>query len=343
MKRPIAGILVLNYLVFLCMSCSQDKSDSKSMEQLHEEKGVPVRIKEVRQSRLVSEHTFFSVLTGIQESTAGAKVAGRVEKIFYRVGDRVEKDAVVASFPTDNPAAQYVQAKVGYEHARATRDRMKNLYEHGGISLQDFENAETQFKVAKANWHAVRQSVKVLAPIDGTITGIDVRVSDNVNPGDVLFTVSDYSKLKAKIDVSENRIENIRQGAQATARWGDSVLQGRVVQVDMSMNSREQAFGVHLVFDNPGQRVHSGVNAEIRILSERQAGSVVIERKNTLSRGEGRYVFVAENGVARLRPVEIVPSAGLDVKVQAGLAPGDSLIVEGRLLLKDGDKINIIN
>ncbi|MBN1997955.1 efflux RND transporter periplasmic adaptor subunit [candidate division KSB1 bacterium] len=343
MKRAIANIILLTVIVPFMVSCSQKKSDSKSIEQLYRENGVPVRIQIVRSKQQVSEYTFFSVLTGYQESTASAKVADRVEKIYYSVGDKVAKDDIIVSFPTDNPAAQYVQAQVAYEHAKATRDRMENLYQHGGISLQDFENADTRFKVAEANWHAVRQSVKVLAPISGTITGINVRESDNVNPGDILFTVSNTSKLKAKIPVSENRIADIHRGAGATAIWNGIELYGRVVQADMSMNSRDQAFYVHMEFDNPGAKLKSGVNAEIRIESRSDSDGIVVDRKDIINRDNGRFVFVAESGIARLRRVNFVPGEGVDVFIQNGLVSGDSLIVQGQILLEDGDKINIIN
>ena len=84
-------------------------------------------------------------MSGIKESNASAMVSDKVDKIHYRVGDKVRKDAVVVSFPTDNPAAHYYKAKVGFEHAQATLKRMQKLHENGGISLQDYENTRTHY------------------------------------------------------------------------------------------------------------------------------------------------------------------------------------------------------
>ncbi len=46
----------------------------------------------------------------------------------------------------------------------ATYARMQNLYAKGGISKQDLEGVETQYKVAEANLDAVMQMLKVRAP-----------------------------------------------------------------------------------------------------------------------------------------------------------------------------------
>ena len=311
------------------------------MEQLHKENGVPVKVETISRQALSFEHTCHAVLTGIRESSASAAVADKVEKVHYAVGDVVEKDSVVISFPTDNPAAQYQQAKAAFEHAEATLKRMKSLYDNGGISLQDFENTKTQCEVSKANWEAVRQSVKVKAPISGAITQINVQESDNVHSGDKLFTVSQTNKLKAKIWVNENDINIINKDDKVTAEWGGHVIPGRVTQVDLSLDSHKQAFGVVIEFDNPAHTIKSGVNAEIRINSELSNQSLVVERKNILKQGNDDVVFVAANSTAHKRVVTLGKAAGVSVEVTSGLQEGDQLIIEGQMLLKDGDKILI--
>ncbi|MBN2009999.1 efflux RND transporter periplasmic adaptor subunit [candidate division KSB1 bacterium] len=336
------GIPVVITGLLMMSGCTKEQTQAKSMEQLHEENGIPVRVESVVQKPLTSEHTYFAVLTGILESTASAHVGDKVDKILYRVGDSVQKDAVVITFPTDNPAAQYYQAKVGYEHAEATVKRMENLFNNGGISQQEYENARTQYMVSKANWDAVKQAVKVQAPISGTITSINVQESDNVHSGDALFTISQTSKLKAKLWVPESQIHDVAIGNPTTATWNGITLEGTVTQVDMSLNTKQQAFGVAVEFENPDQKVMSGVNAEIEIIAAANRSAVVIERKNIVMKDNRAYVFVADKGAAVAREITIGKELGLDVEVKSGLRPGDSLITEGQMLLSNGTKINII-
>jgi len=269
-------------------------------------------------------------------------VSDRVERVFYSVGDRVEKDAMVLSFPTDNPSTQYYQAKVSAEHARATLERMENLYASGGISLQELDGVRTQCRVAEANWDAARQAVEVRAPIGGILSSLNVTESDNVEPGDILFTISQTGTLKAKLWVSEDHAMELSPSTKAVARWEDRELPGRVVQVDRSLNNSMQAFGVVAEFENEGAEVMSGVNAEIMLFIESPGERVLIERKNLVTEGRERFVFTVGDSIAIKRPVTVGRSIGTEVEIAAGLAPGELLVTEGQLLLKDGAKVRII-
>jgi len=337
-----AGLFLGIGLVFALAGCGGGETESKSMEQIHAEEGVPVRVETVSLEPFTLEYEYNAVLTGELESSAMAKVSDAVEKIYFEVGDRVNEGDVVLTFPTDNPAAQYFQAKVSYENATTTLERMKTLFKDGGISRQDLDNTRTQFEVAKANWDAAQQAVRVRAPLSGVITQLNVRESDNVEPGDVLFTVSRAGRLKARLWVPESQIIDMAVGADATATWGRTSLEGRVTQVDMSLNSRKQAFGVLTEFENQDLTVLSGVNAEIKLMVPTGRDAVVVDRRSLFREDSRHFVYVAEGEVARKREVVTGREQGLSVEIISGLEDGDTVITEGGMLLEDGARINIV-
>jgi RND family efflux transporter MFP subunit len=329
-------------LLSLLAGCGGGETESKSMEQIHAEEGVPVRVETVRFEPFTIEYTYNGVLTAELESSAKAKISDAVEHVYYGVGDSVNKGDVVLTFPTDNPAAQYFQAKVSYENATVSLERMETLYKEGGISKHDVDNVRTQYEVARANWDAAEQAVMVRAPISGIITQLNVRQSDNVEPDDVLFKVSQAGRLKARLWVPESQIADMAVGADATATWGRATLDGRVTQVDMSLNSKKQAFGMLVEFDNPDLEVLSGVNAAIKVFIPTGSDAVVVNRRTVLREDSRHFVYVAEGSVARKREVALGRTHGLDVEIVSGLKPGDVLIAEGQMLLEEGVKINIV-
>ena len=334
-------LLGIGIMCFLA-GCGGSESESRSMEQIHADVGVPVRVETVRLNPLILEYTYNEVLMGEMESSAKATISDAVEHVYYRVGESVEKGDVVLTFPTDNPAARYFQAKVSYENATASLERMEALYGEGGVSAQDVDNVRTQHEVAKANWDAAEQAVRVRAPISGVITQLNVRESDNVEPNDVLFKVSRAERLKARLWVPENQIAEMRVGADATATWGGIVLGGTVTQVDLSLNLDKQAFGAIVEFENSDLAILSGVNAEIAIFIPTGSDAVVIERGIVSKEDSRHFVYVAEDSLARKREVVLGRPRGLDVEIVSGLEPGDVLITEGQMLLEDGTKINIV-
>ncbi|MCK4573347.1 MAG: hypothetical protein KAU36_03205 [candidate division Zixibacteria bacterium] len=116
--------------------CTRSNSESKNIEQIYAEEGVPVRTITVTTASFETGYKYNARLNGIRESSAYAAVSDKVDAIHVEVGDYVEKDSVLVTFPTDNPSAQYYQAKTTFENARATFDRMSNYYESGGLSAQ---------------------------------------------------------------------------------------------------------------------------------------------------------------------------------------------------------------
>jgi len=221
--------------------------------------------------------------------------------------------------------------------------RIEALYKEGGISLQEYDNTRAQYDVTKANWDAVQQSVMVKAPIGGVLTNLAVQESDNVSPGEALFTISKTRKLKTHVWASEHQIGEIAVGDTATASWRDVTLRGSIVQIDLSLDTSKQAYGVLIEFDNPENRMMSGVNADIVIHGNQDNNVVMIARKNILTDGDTHYVYLAENGAAVRR--EVVPgrNRGLDVEIIQGLEPGDILITEGQMLLSDHTPVSVVD
>ncbi len=329
-------------LLSLLAGCGSGDAESKSMEQIHAEQGVPVRVDTVRHEPFTVEYAFNGVLTAELESSAIAAISDAVEHIYFKVGDNVSKGDVVLTFPMDNPAAQYFQAKVSFENAATSLERMETLYDEGGVSKQDVDNTRTQYEVSKANWDAAEQAVMVRAPIGGIITQLNVRESDNVEPGDVLFKVSRAERVKARLWVAESQISDIAVGQKATATWAGTTLEGKVAQVDMSLNSEKQAFGVLVEFENPDLAVPSGISAAIKVLVPTGSDAIVVSR-SIVSREDSKYfAYVTDGAVARRREVVLGRAQGLDVEIVAGLEPGEVIVTEGQMLLEDGAKINII-
>lgn len=340
--NSILFTLLAAALMFLT-GCSEEKAEGKNLQQLYKENGIPVKIKEVKREEFKKVLTYNSVLKGVKESSAFSMISDKVDNIHYNVGDYVKKDTPVISFPKDNPQAKYSQAKSAFEHAETTYNRMKTLYKSGGISKQDLDNAETQFKVAKANWDAAEQAIVVKAPISGYITEISVQETDNVGPGDKLFKVSNTNKMKTKIWISDKEIMSIEKNLPAVCSWNGNSFQGRVIQVDMAMDRKQQAFGAVCEFNNPDGLLKPGVTAEIQVETYNNPSAVVIERKNLVKEEDNYFIFTAKGNIANRKKVQLGKSQGLNIEILSGLEEGEKLITEGQLLLQNGSKINAID
>ncbi|NQV18787.1 MAG: efflux RND transporter periplasmic adaptor subunit [Armatimonadetes bacterium] len=337
-RNFILFILIL-LIIFGCGK--KQEMESKNLEQIYKEEGIPVKVKEIVLEEFIKELSFNATLTSLKQANASAMIGGRIEKVHVKVGDYVEKNQVLIEFPEDAPAGQFVQAKSAFELAQATHERLKNLYELGGISKQELDGAETQFKVAEANWDASQQMLKVRAPIKGYVTNLTVQETNGVEAETVLATISQTDKMKAKIWITENEISAFKNGLDATATWIDVTIKGKVSQVGLAMDTNYNAFGVDLVFDNSGNLIKSGILGEIKIQTYNNPNAIVVERKNVKSDENGDYVYVVESDTAKKRYIETGKENG-NFEIISGLKTGDRVIVEGLNLVSEGVKVKIM-
>ncbi|MCF7920037.1 MAG: efflux RND transporter periplasmic adaptor subunit [Candidatus Cloacimonetes bacterium] len=333
-------ILIVTISLLLLSSCSrQETAANKSIEQLHIEKGVPVEVKVVADEYFGKNLRYNGKLSGINQATEQSLVGGNVEKIYFSEGDYVHKDDLVLSFPEDLTGMNYQAVKANYTLLAATYDRLRQLYEEGGIAKQEVDNTETGYLAARSQLKTIEQMLQVKAPISGYLTAIYVQETDHVESGDLLFTVSELDRLKTEIAVTEKEINLFSKGSKAVAYWENIEYQGEVTSVGYAMNERSGVFEVELQFANPQKIMKFNINAEIEVEVYHNPAALVVEKKHLLRDSGGDYVFVAKGDNAEKRYVTLGESSGIRFEIISGLAAGEELIVESKDLLADGSLI----
>ena len=341
MKKLI--LVIMSSLLLTIMSCSNEEIESKSMEQIYKEEGVPVKIQKIAISTFEKSLNYSGILTGITQSSAHAAFGDEVEKVHVKVGDYVKKDQLLVSFPTDAPSAQYNQAKVAFESIEKTYKRMQTLLEKGAISQQDFDNVETQYEVTNANWDLVRKMVKVLAPISGYVTKVNVNETDNVRGEAELIVISNTEKLKSRIFVTEKDYPKLKKSQVVKACWNGNIVTGEIVQIDRTKDMMKQGFGVMVQFDNPGYRLPSGITAELDIIIESNPNAIVLDKKYITTEGQKNFVFTENKGKSSKKEVIIGNRNELKYEILDGVNRGENLIIEGHKMVKNNQKVKVLN
>jgi multidrug efflux pump subunit AcrA (membrane-fusion protein) len=148
MRRYLA---ILAVVLMVISACGKKKSEAVSIEQLHKENGVPVKVITIEPGSLSQEQLYNATISGAEESTSNAMLADVVTGIHAQIGDRVSKGQLIISFPSNSPQAQNDQARAGFNSARQVYERMQRLHSQGAISQLDLDNARTGIEVAQAN------------------------------------------------------------------------------------------------------------------------------------------------------------------------------------------------
>jgi membrane fusion protein, multidrug efflux system len=340
--NKLAMLLIL-FSSLLFLSCQKEETTSfKNMEKVYEEQGIPVKVRTVGIQDFSTYLTFTSSLKGIKESTGSSLLSDTVEEILVEVGDYVEKDQVIIRFPKNNPAVNYYQAEAGFKAAEQAFRRIENLYKSNGVSRQSYDDVKTQYDVQMANWETVNDMIDVKAPISGYITRINVQTSENVHPGDGLFTVSNFDTLTSVAWVADHEIRLIKKGQRASCEWEGLTLIGEVTQVDLAKDMNKKAFAVHVQFSNGEHAVPSGVTADINIETSLSQDSIVVHRKEMLNNQNAWYVYVNNDGFAKQKFVEPGLRQGMYYQISEGLEAEEIIITEGLSLIRNNSRLQVI-
>ncbi|MDP2173769.1 MAG: efflux RND transporter periplasmic adaptor subunit [Candidatus Cloacimonadaceae bacterium] len=339
MKRII--LLALIILVGL-FACGKKQSDSKNMQQIQQEQGIPVRVKAMTESTFIQELRYNAILNGIEESTAQAMVSDIVLQIHAQIGERVSKGQLIMSFPQNTPAAQYEQASTAFNAQKQVYERMQRLFAQGAISQQDLDNRENAYKVSKSNLAASEQMIKVRAPISGVITNIFVNQAEKVSHGADLFTVSGTGGYKAVLMVPDSEVKNLRVGTPATAVIGTHSLKGKISRIGLAVDPNSKAVRVEADFPGTNKNISYGSTAQVSLNVLSKANVLVVERAHIVSENESRFVWLAEGNRAKRVEIQTGLDNQLEYEVLSGISPGDALITEGINQLAENALIRVI-
>ncbi|MDR1636796.1 MAG: efflux RND transporter periplasmic adaptor subunit [Treponema sp.] len=317
-----------------------------SMETLYAENGYPVGVRALKAEEFSVYLKYPTVLQAQSESTAYASLSDVVRRINVKVGDRVERDQVVLSFSQDNQTLE--QARLSYENVRRTYERSSELFNAADISRQDFEAVRTQYEIARTAFEAASDMINVKSPIAGTLTRLDVHVTENVRPGTPLFTVAGASGFETRFYVGANEIEKVNTGGRVYIGSPEQNIEGRISQVSLMMDSAKQAFPVSAYFDVngansiPTRNLVSGMGVDVAVETYYNDRALVLSRGELVKSGETYTAFVEYNGTAQQLVVELGEVNGLRYEIAAGLNEGDLLICEGQYRLENNTPLNTL-
>jgi len=226
------------------------------------------------------------LLEPVSSAIVRAHVSGTVTQIFAEEGQRVGKEAPLATLrnlPMESNL-EYARAKLSLTSARAKAASLH--YQDVGPALKEREQLTAQ---AQQLWE-MNSSLLVTSPIAGTV--LTPRLPDMVGhhlpEGEELLEVADLSSLRARIYISEYELQRVKAGAQGrlqidgqAKKWDADVLSIGVssMEIDPRIRAKTQLKGmnpplyyqVDLVVANRDGTLKPGMVGVARIYGRRRS------------------------------------------------------------------------
>ncbi|HWV41450.1 efflux RND transporter periplasmic adaptor subunit [Pseudorhodoplanes sp.] len=245
------------------------------------------------------------------------------------------------------------------QQQQAERDveRYNELVKKNAVTQVTLNNAQTQVNIASAlaaSNRATLDNLKVQlswtsirAPISGRISAANVKVGNFVRPADTapLATINQIKPVYVTFGLPQGQLPDLRKALAAETASVDARAPGetRVAhgQVTMIENSVDPGTGMVLVratMDNKDELLWPGtlVNTQVTLREEK---AVIIPSPAVQVGQGGSFVFVVEDGVAKVRPVTVDRTVDMQSVITKGLTGGETVVVDGQLQLVDGTRV----
>lgn len=273
-----------------------------------------------------------------------ARVAGRVEQVYAFLGDRVQKDALLATiYSQDYLAAQseFIQAEERLKLAAARKDSTelptaRSIFESARRKLLVIGATEKDLTEI-AETHIPKTLLEIRAPFAGTVTEASEILGHVVEVGGTMFHVADLSTLWVLVDIYEKDIAKIKAGLTAeieVAAYPGEKFRGRLTTIFDVLDETTRTVKARVEAENPTGKLKPQMFATVNLQSGEAADVLVVPESAVQSEGDQRFVFVPEAEGFEKREVRTGQKMDGLIAILEGLAMGDSVVTDGAFVLK---------
>lgn len=309
---------------------------------------VGVVVSPVRSATVVERAESVGTVRARDAVTITAKVTGIVTNIRFQEGQRVREGEQLVDLDAAALRAELDQARAFYDDARSQLQRARGLQPGQSIAAQRLETLEATSRQAEGRMRAAQarlEELRVAAPFSGRVGLRQVSVGALVQPGTVVTTLDDISRVRVEFSVPEIYVARVQQGSTVTARaaaFGDRRFQGRVAVVDTRIDTATRTVRVISEFDNSDEALKPGLFMTVDIELERRNDALLVAEEALDPIGDRNFVYVIRDNRARRIEVRLGQRQPGEVEVLAGLQAGDQVVVRGIQRLRNDAPVRVV-
>jgi len=285
-----------------------------------------------------------------------APLPGRVDTVSVRLGQKVEKGERLLAIrsPALVDLSKEIDLLRSKESARGkAADRLRALVALKAVPEKDLISAEQDLKQSQLAREAAELKLRSLsvadasegrywltAPQAGVVVERSVLMGQEVGPdrGDPLLVIAEVDEVIVTADVPEADVRGLQVGQPASISSPaapDQLTTGRVEYVGEVVDPVRRMVNVRVRVPNPDRLLRPNAYVQVTFSTDGR-DRVLVPAEAVVTDDQRSFVFVrVPNKPQRLerRPVSVGRHSEGQVEIVDGLAPGETFVAKGALLL----------
>lgn len=284
-----------------------------------------------------------------------AEVAGKVQKILFKSGERVKAGTVILTQESGNETAQLSAASARLRLAQANYDRMVQLRKKNTVSQNELDSALQQKESAQGevdNLQTTLEKKVVKAPFDGRLGIRKVDLGQDLQVGNPIVSLQATNRVRVNFPVPQHWLVQMTKGLPVSVQLGDgsnSIIKGEVTAIGAEIDPVTRNATVQSSLENNSSQLIPGMAVKVEVTLSKPQQVLAVPSTAVIFATFGDTLFVidkdAEKGTLKARQqfVRLGKSRGDYIEIVDGLKAGEMVASAGAFKLFNGQAVVISN
>jgi membrane fusion protein (multidrug efflux system) len=303
-------------------------------------------------------------LQAVQGVTVSAELAGRVTRIAFESGTRVDAGNLLVQLDISAELAQQQAAQSDLLLARKNFDRASALLADKIISKSSFDDSKASYDRAVAQLDNIRAAIAkktIKAPFGGRLGIRQINLGETLTVGQPIVSLQSLDPIYVNFHLPQQQLTDIRKGLPVRVTTGASdgrKIPGTITAINSEVDSASRNIRVQATLGNQEEALRPGMYVEVAVVLPARNPVLAIPATAVLYAPYSDSVFVVEENlveenkegkaaaaglVVRQQFVELGEKQGDFVAVHSGLKPGETVVSTGVFKLRNGQSVVVDN
>ncbi len=300
-------------------------------------------------SELVAEYV--AQVQASQHIEVRAMEHGYLQDVFVDEGKPVAEGVSMFQIRPLLQAAEFQKASAEADFAQIEFQNTKNLHDGNVVSPNELALAKAELDKATAERSLAQARLdltSIKAPFPGIMGRLEVRRGSLLEPGELLTTLSDNTKMWVYFNVNEAEyLDYARRMREHEAfpvqlRLANGEIfehEGTVETIEADFNNETGNIAFRATFPNPDGLLRHGETGNVLVTTP-LPNALVIPQKATFDVLDKKFVYIVDaESVVHLREIEVAEELPHLYVVRDGVAETDTVLLEGLRKVRDGHEV----
>jgi membrane fusion protein, multidrug efflux system len=336
---------------------------------------MTVEVAKVVRASISDEILVVGNLIGDATVSVVPRTAGRLQDIYVRLGDRVNRGQRIAKIEDYEIVEQVKQAEAAQEvslatirqreadlkQAQTSAERSRSLFERQLLPKQTLDDNEARYQSSIAQLDLARaQSTQskarleelrinlgntiITSPVNGFVARRAVDPGAYVSQQSPVADVVDVTIVRLVANIVEKDLKQMKAGdatrVQVDAFPGET-FKGRIARVSPVLDPATRTAPIEIEIPNGDYRLKPGMYARVSITTDVKKNALVVPVNAVVDLGGRRGVFQPQGDSAVFHSVQVGTEEKDVIEIVGGISEGDYVITTGAGALRDGDRVII--